>query len=89
MKFKDSFELRDICGEKILISSGVESINFNHLINLNETAAEIYTQFSGKDFEPAEVVDFLEKSYPDVSKTELENDVQALLAELLKMSVIA
>ena len=81
MKFKDSFELRDICGEKILIAMGIESINFDHLINLNETAAEIYTHFVGKDF--------LEKNYPDVPKADLEKDVQALLNELINIAVIA
>ena len=38
---------------------------------------------------PKEVVDFLEKNYPDVPKADLEKDVQALLNELINIAVIA
>ena len=39
MKIKKGFELRDICGEKVIIASGIENIDFNKMISLNESAA--------------------------------------------------
>ena len=41
MRFKTSFDLRTICGETVLIATGAEHVDFGHLINLNETAADV------------------------------------------------
>lgn len=39
MKIKSGFEMRDLLGEHIILSYGSENINFNKVINPNESAA--------------------------------------------------
>ena len=34
MKLKPGFELRDICGEKVIIATGIENVDFNQMIAL-------------------------------------------------------
>ena len=41
MKIKKGFELRDICGEKVIIASGIENIDFNKMISLNDLLAQL------------------------------------------------
>lgn len=89
MKFKNAFELRDVCGEKVLIATGIESINYNNLVNLNETAADIFAHFEGKEFEASDVVDFLAANYEAPSREQLEQDVEQLLGALREAQVIA
>ena len=36
MKIKKGFELRDICGEKVIMATGIENVDFNQMIALNE-----------------------------------------------------
>ena len=39
MKIKEGFELRDVCGEFIIVAFGEQNIDFTKIINLNESAA--------------------------------------------------
>ena len=44
MKQKKGFILREVCGEKVIIAEGVEVVNFNKLLSLNESAAYLWQQ---------------------------------------------
>ena len=87
MKFKSSFELRDVCGEKVLIANGIENIDFGALVNLNSTAADIYTHFVGTTFTTEDVVAYITSEY-EVDAATAEHDVNHLIAELTKAGVI-
>ena len=50
MKIKEGFVLREVCGEHIVTAEGLENINFNKLISLNETAAFLWQALIGKEF---------------------------------------
>lgn len=39
MRIKEGFELREICGEHVILSHGMDNIDFSKIISLNETAA--------------------------------------------------
>ena len=39
MRIKEGFELREMCGEHIIIATGVANIDFSTVISLNESAA--------------------------------------------------
>lgn len=87
MQFKKSFELRDVCGEKVLIASGIENIDFGALINLNSTAADIYTHFVDHVFTTDDVVAYLTSEY-DVDAATAQRDAETLLNNLVKAGVI-
>ena len=63
MKIKKGFELRDICGEKVIIASGIENIDFNKMISLNESAAYLWQQVSDKTFDADLLAQLLEAAY--------------------------
>lgn len=44
MKLKKGFELRTICGENVIVASGLENINFSKIISVNETAAFLWNE---------------------------------------------
>ena len=50
MKIKEGFLLRELCGAHIVTAEGLENINFNKLISLNETAAFLWKALIGKEF---------------------------------------
>lgn len=87
MHFKPSFELRDICGEQVLIANGVENIDFGALVHLNSTAVDIYHKFLGLEFSTEEVVKYITSEY-DVDSATAQKDVEHLLAELQKNGII-
>lgn len=87
MHFKSSFELRNVCGEKVLIGKGLENIDFGALINLNATAADIYTTFADKEFTLDEVVSYITQEY-EVGDETARRDSEKLLDQLMKAGVV-
>ena len=63
MKTKDGFVLREMCGENIITGEGLEHINFNKLISLNESAAYLWKELCGKEFSTEEMAELLIARY--------------------------
>ena len=42
MRQKKGFVLRDVCGEKVIVGEGLETVDFGKLISLNESAALLW-----------------------------------------------
>ena len=51
MKFNRSFQLRDVCGEHVLLATSAELVDFNRLVTLNDTAFDINQEFADKDLQ--------------------------------------
>ena len=63
MKIKDGFVLRQMCGENIVSGEGLQHINFNKLLSLNESAAYLWTELVGKEFTQEEMAELLIARY--------------------------
>lgn len=87
MKIKKGFELRDICGEKVIIASGIENIDFNKMISLNESAAYLWQQVSDKTFDADLLAQLLETAY-DVDHAIATTDAQAIIQCWLEQGVV-
>lgn len=73
MKLKTGFNLRDICGEKVLVAEGLENIDYSRIINLNETAAYLWENLADGTFELEDMVALLTKEYDVPADVALED----------------
>lgn len=80
MKIKEGFELRNICGENIVIGHGVENINFTKVISMNESAADIWNVIVDKDFVLDDMVQVLLDNY-EVDEATARRDSEKLLQD--------
>ncbi len=87
MRIKNGFELRDVCGEHIIIAHGVENIDFTKVITLNESAAFIWKKVEGKSFTEDGVVKMLLDEY-EVEEAQARADVEQLLASWEKAGLM-
>lgn len=88
MKKKPGFELRDVCGEKLIIAQGIQNLDFSKMINLNETAAFIWERMPADvPFTASDAADALVEEY-EVERDVAERDAAALLQQLLKEGLI-
>lgn len=78
MKIKDGFTLRTMLGENIVVGEGLAQVNFNKLITLNETAAFLWKEVSGKEFTKEDLVQLLLDNY-EVEEEHASADVDKLL----------
>ena len=87
MKIKEGFTLRTMLGENIVVGEGLTQVNFNKLISLNETAAFLWKEVSGKDFTKAEMVQLLLDNY-EVTEEVASKDVDKLLDTWVKEGLV-
>lgn len=87
MRIKSGFELRDICGEHIIVAYGVENVDFTKLITLNESAAFLWRQVVDKDFQEEDLVQALCGEY-EVGKEQAQADVKELLASWRQVGIV-
>ena len=80
MRIKDGFVLRQMCGENIVAGEGLQHINFNKLISLNESAAYLWQEVVGKEFTQEEMAELLIARYgidKQLAMTDSGNLIQA------------
>ena len=87
MRIKDGFELREICGEFVILSHGVDNIDFSKLISLNETAAHMWKSVVDKDFDNAMLADALCEAY-EVDRETAEQDVAHVVSQWKEIGLI-
>lgn len=87
MKIKNGFELKDICGENIIISHGKENINFTKIITLNESAALIWNEVIGKDFSIEDMVRTIIDEY-EIDEATAKKDCENIASEWKKVGFI-
>ena len=88
MKIKNGFELREMCGEYIIIGTGVENIDFSKVISLNESAVSLWRAVEGKEFTPATLAALLMEQY-DVDEATALADATALANQWLSVGIIS
>ena len=87
MKTKQGFNLRQICGEHILLAEGKENIDFSNIISLNETAAFLWQQLTDKEFTPEDMAQLLVENSEVDQETAL-SDARGLAAEWQKAGIV-
>lgn len=87
MKTKKGFNLRQVCGENVIVAEGVENIDFSSIISMNESSAYLWNSIQGKEFDKNNLVELLTQEY-DVDADTAAKDVDALVAQWMKAGII-
>ena len=86
MKTKKGFVLRTLGKEYILVAEGLEAVDANRLISMNESAAFLWKAVEDKDFDAEILINLLMEEY-GIDREVAEKDVAALL-EIWKQAEI-
>lgn len=87
MKTKKGFTLRSLGNEHLLVAESVEMTNFNRMISMNESAAMLWKEIDGKDFDAETLINLLMENY-DINRDVAEHDVTALLKSWKETGII-
>lgn len=77
-----------MCGEHIVIGTGVENIDFSKVISLNESAAWLWTEVEGKDFTPETLAALLVQQY-EVDEDMALADAKALANQWINVGIVS
>lgn len=86
MKTKKGFVLRNVCGENIIVAEGKENIDFTKIISMNETAAYLWKNVEGKDFDPNTLKNLLMKEY-EVEETTADADAKTTAKQWIEAGI--
>lgn len=78
MKLKKGYRLRSLGQEFILVAEGLDAVDFSRMISMNESAAFLWKEVEGKDFDAEMMTALLMDNY-DITRETAQNDVTALL----------
>lgn len=89
MKIKEGFELQNVCGEHIIVPTGIESVDYSKIISLNETAAYLWKECCelGGTFTIDNMVELLTREY-EVSEKIAREDCEKIAACWARMELI-
>jgi hypothetical protein len=88
MKLKKGFVLREVCGERVVVGEGLETINFGKMISLNETAAVLWKKAAELgEFTTEQLAEALTAEY-EVSPEQARKDVETLTAQWTEVGLI-
>lgn len=87
MKIKDGFELREVCGEKVILACGMNNIDFSKIISLNETAAFLWTVAIDQEFTEDMLVKALLEEY-EVDDETARRDVANVVSKWKEIGLL-
>ena len=78
MKIRKGFVLREMCGETLVTAEGMDNFDFNKVISLNSSAAWLWKEVEGREFDEGTLAGLLLDRY-DVDAGTAARDAAALL----------
>lgn len=87
MKAKKGFNLREVCGEHIIVAEGKENIDFSNIISMNESSAYLWGKIQDKEFIPDDLQKLLTEEYEVDEETALK-DAKTIIQQWEKAGII-
>ena len=89
MKAKKGFNLREVCGEQIIVAEGKENIDFSNIISMNESAAYLWRNVQQMESFGVEDLSRLLTDQYEVSEEVALNDAQELIRKWMEAGIIS
>lgn len=87
MKAKTGFNLREVCGEQIIVPEGKENIDCSNIISMNESSAYLWRNIQDKEFTTEDLVQLLTEEY-EVDEETARADVETLVNQWDQAGII-
>lgn len=87
MKVKNGFELRNVCGENVIMATGIDNVDYSKLLVLTESAAMLFKLIEKDNLTAEELTDALCKEY-EVDRTTALADVTDFLNQMQELEVV-
>ena len=87
MKIKTGFTLREIGADHVVVPEGIEVIDFNKLVSLNNSANYIWENIADKEFSVEDIAKLLTERY-NVSEEKALADAELMVDRLKEIGLI-
>lgn len=88
MKAKKGFNLREVCGEQIIVAEGKENIDFSNIISMNESSAYLWKKVQQMEsFTADDLAQLLTEQY-EVEYEVAQNDATTLADQWVEAGIV-
>lgn len=87
MKIAKGFTMRNVCGNNVVVATGLERIDFNKVIALNDTAAYLWEALKDIEFSADTMTSLLLEKY-EVDEQTAAADASKLLAQWVEIGLV-
>jgi hypothetical protein len=87
MKIRKGFALRQIGGDNVIVPEGIEVIDFNKLISLNDSAMYLWKALQDREFSVEDAAKLLTDKY-EVDAATAHSDADELLKQWIKAEIV-
>ena len=87
MKKKHGINMRNICGENIIVAEGNVNIDFTNILSLNESAAYLWQRIGDEHFDIDTLTQWLMEEY-EVDIDTARQDVIAMVDKWMELNII-
>ena len=88
MKVKKGFNLREVCGENIIVAEGDENIDFSNIISMNESSAYLWQEVQKLDNFTIDTLTQLLCEQYDIDEATAKKDVTTLATQWAAAGII-
>lgn len=88
MKVKNGFNLREVCGENIIVAEGDENIDFSNIISMNESSAYLWQEVQKLDNFTIDTLTQLLCEQYEIDEATAKNDVTTLATQWAAAGII-
>ncbi|MBP5388181.1 MAG: PqqD family protein [Prevotella sp.] len=93
MRARKGFNLREVCGEQIIVAEGKENIDFTSIVSMNESSAFLWRSIQDKEFTVDDLADLLIGEYMIDENTPLDRetalaDAEAVLEKWIEADIV-
>lgn len=88
MKAKTGFNIRNVCGQDLIVAEGEENIDFSNIISMNETSSYLWKKIQNREsFTVGDMADILIQEY-DVDRPTAMADCEQLAVQWANAGII-
>ncbi|WP_293879958.1 PqqD family protein [Sphingobacterium sp. UBA1498] len=87
MKLRSDLILRTIGSDHLIVDPSQDMVDLSTVYTLNSSAAWLWEELKGKEFNPDTIVELLCENY-DVSKEQAQSDAAVLLQDFQKQGLL-
>jgi hypothetical protein len=88
MKLNDALILRKIGSKHMIVNAAGANVNMTEVLTLNSSAAALWQEFSGREFNAGDMVSWLCDRY-DVAPEQAEQDINNLLTQWKEFGMLS
>ena len=88
MKVKNGFNLREVCGEHIIVAEGDENIDFSNIISMNESSAYLWQEVQKLDNFTIDTLTQLLCEQYEIDEATAKKDVTTLATQWAAAGII-